>query len=74
MSQCRDTRGLVCPGDARLPLSSRRHTFRECWSCRREGPSATTERDKEKKDKQTDSGERSVRQKVLQSCQQQQAP
>lgn len=58
----------VCPGDARLPLGSRRHVSRECWSCRREAPRAKPERSKEKKGKQTDSAERSGWQKVLQSC------
>lgn len=55
----------VCPGDARLPLGSRRHASRECWSCRREAPSAKPERSKEKKGNQTASSERSGWQKVL---------
>lgn len=58
----------VCPGDARLPLGSRRYASRECWSCRREAPRAKPERSKEKKGKQTDSAERSGWQKVLRSC------
>lgn len=58
----------VCPGDAKLPLGSRRHVSRECWSCRREAPSAKPERSKEKKGKQTASIERSGCQKVLRRC------
>lgn len=64
----------MCPGDARLPLGSRRHTSRECWSCRREAPSAKPERSKEKKGKQRASIERSGWQKVLQRCLWQHAP
>lgn len=43
---------VVCPGDARFSFSSRRHTLRECWNFKGEGPTSTAEKNKEEKGKQ----------------------
>lgn len=43
---------VVCPGDARVSFSSRRHTLRECWNFKGEGPTSTAEKNKEEKGEQ----------------------
>lgn len=37
------------PGDARFSFGSRRHTLRECWNFKGEGPTSTAEKNEEEK-------------------------
>lgn len=40
---------IVGPGDARFSFGSRRHTLRECWNFKGEGPTSTAEKNEEEK-------------------------
>lgn len=40
---------VVGPGDARFSFGSRRHTLRECWNFKEEGPTSTAEKNEEEK-------------------------
>lgn len=40
---------IVSPGDARFSFGSRRHTLRECWNFKGEGPTSTAEKNEEEK-------------------------
>lgn len=40
---------VVGPGDARFSFGSRRHTLRECWNFKGEGPTSTAEKNEEEK-------------------------
>lgn len=59
---------IECPGDARFSFGSRRHTPRECRSCKEKGPTSTAEKNKEEKGIQVVSAKGHTKQAVGHCC------